>query len=192
MTETTTKTGSRVKKLLIASGVLILFLLIVPPLLQPVGLEPTKTSAASIRVYGANVWGLRGYFAIHTWIATRSAVEEHYQIHQVIGWRLRRTGTALTYHEGDPDRPWFGNDAILLHELTGADAETAIPGVRAAIKSYPFAKTIGCFPVQTAIRLPSGLPRKSPNWDYNCLSRPSVACGCATTTLPTRQSLRTE
>ena len=146
MTETTTKTGSRVKKLLIASGVLILFLLIVPPLLQPVGLEPTKTSAASIRVYGANVRGLRGYFAIHTWIATRSAVEEHYQIHQVIGWRLRRTGTALTYHEGDPDRPWFGNDAILLHELTGADAETAIPGVRAAIKSYPFAKNYRMFP----------------------------------------------
>ncbi|MFT7141082.1 MAG: hypothetical protein ACI9B8_003515 [Sulfitobacter sp.] len=140
------KTRSRIGKLLIGSGVLIILLLIVPPLLQPVGLTPAKISGASIRVYGANVWGFRGYFAIHTWIATRSVGEQRYRIHQVIGWRLRRTGTALTYHEGDPNTPWFGNDAILLHELTGADAEAAIPAVRKAIKSYPFAKTYTMFP----------------------------------------------
>jgi len=141
-----TKTRSRIKQLCIGFGVLIIALLIVPPLLQPVGLEPTKSSAASIRVYGANVWGFRGYFAIHTWIATRSANEQRYQIHQVIGWRLRRTGSALVYHEGDPDTPWFGNEAILLHELTGAAAEAAIPGVRDAISSYPFAQTYRMFP----------------------------------------------
>lgn len=140
------KIGSLVKKLLLASGLLIIFLLIVPPLLQPVGLTPTKTNAASIRVYGANVWGLRGYFALHTWIATRSVGEKRYRIHQVIGWRLRRTGSALTYHEGDPDAPWFGNEAILLHELTGADAAAAIPAVREAIKNYPFATTYTMFP----------------------------------------------
>jgi hypothetical protein len=142
----TTKTGSRMKKLLVGTGLMILFLLIVPPLLQPVGITPTETNAASIRVYGANVWGFRGYFAMHTWIATRSADEQRYRIHQVIGWRLRRTGSALTYHEGDPDTPWFGNDAILLHEVTGADAEAVIPAVREAIKSYPFATTYTMFP----------------------------------------------
>lgn len=141
-----TKIGSRTKKLLVGSGLLILFLLIAPPLLQPVALVPSETDAASIQVYGASVWGFRGYFAIHTWIATRSADEQRHHIHQVIGWRLRRTGSALTFHEGDPDTPWFGNEAILLHELTGADAEAVIPAVREAIKSYPFATTYTMFP----------------------------------------------
>lgn len=125
---------------------LLMVLLIVPPFLQPHGLSPTTESGASIRVYGANVWGFRGYFAIHTWIATRSSDEAGYTIDQVIGWRLRRTGSAHTQHQGIPDTPWFGNEAILLHEIHGPGAERLIPKVRAAINDYPFKNQYTMFP----------------------------------------------
>ncbi|MFT6015967.1 MAG: hypothetical protein ACI809_001725, partial [Candidatus Azotimanducaceae bacterium] len=106
------------KRTLLGLGLLIGLLLITPPLLHPEGINASNNSGASVLVYGASVWGVRGYFAIHTWVATRAANENRYTIHQVIGWKLRRTGTALTVHEGDPDTPWFGNEAILLHEVS--------------------------------------------------------------------------
>jgi hypothetical protein len=127
-------------------GLLVVLLLVVPPFLHPRGLTPSAVDGPSIRVYGASVWGFRGYFAIHTWIATRDINEAQYTIHQVIGWRLRRTGTALTRHEGNPDSPWFGNEAILLHEVSGVEAEALIPKVRTAIYSYPFAARYTMFP----------------------------------------------
>ena len=135
-----------IKFVLFALGLMVAVLIVVPPILQPQGLTPGTEDGASIRVYGANVWGFRGYFAIHTWIATRDIDETQYTIHQVIGWRLRRTGTALTRHEGNPDDPWFGNEALLLHEVSGAQAETLVPSVRAAIDSYPFATRYTMFP----------------------------------------------
>jgi hypothetical protein len=135
-----------IKGALFTIGLLVVVLLVLPPMLQPKGLEPQPDNQASIRIYGANVWGFRGYFAIHTWIATRSEAEDNYTIHQVIGWQLRRTGTALSRHEGVPDRPWFGNEAILLHETSGADAVRLIPRVRAAVDSYPFKDQYTMFP----------------------------------------------
>lgn len=134
------------KLILIACSLLLATLLVLPPLLQPTSLSPVSENGASIRVYGANVWGFRGYFAIHTWIATRAANENTYTIDQVIGWRLRRTGTALTRHQGIPDAPWFGNEAILLHEIHGSKAERLIPDVRSAIDTYPFKDQYTMFP----------------------------------------------
>ncbi len=125
---------------------LLLLLVITPALLHPASLPDQPTTGASIKIYGANVWGFRGYFAIHTWVATRAEGESLYQIDQVIGWRLRRTGTAMVTHTGLPNRPWFGNDALLLHEVSGAEAAELIPRVRAAIDSYPYPDRYTMFP----------------------------------------------
>ena len=100
--------------------------------------DPDNHSEPVIQVYGANVWGLRGRFAIHTWIATKPRNASTYTIYQVIGWRLRRAGTVLSISEGDPARPWFGSEPILLHELRGPEADGLINRVGAAAKSYPF------------------------------------------------------
>ena len=51
---------------------------------------PSSHRDAVIQVYGANVWGLRGKFAIHTWIALKAPDAATYTIYQVIGWRLRQ------------------------------------------------------------------------------------------------------
>ena len=67
---------------------------------EAVAPDPHAHPDAVIQVYGANVWGLRGKFAIHTWIATKASGASDYTNYQVIGWRLRRTGT-MTLRPGD-------------------------------------------------------------------------------------------
>jgi hypothetical protein len=155
------------KRTLLGLGLLIGLLLITPPLLHPEGINASNNSGASVLVYGASVWGVRGYFAIHTWVATRAANENRYTIHQVIGWKLRRTGTALTVHEGDPDTPWFGNEAILLHEVSGPNAETSVEKVRAAIVRYPFADRYTMFPGPNSNSFTEWVEQEVPELELN-------------------------
>lgn len=100
--------------------------------------DPTRHPDAVVRVYGADVWGFRGKFAIHTWVATKAKNAATYQIYQVIGWRQRRGRPVLSISEGNPDKPWYGSPAILLHERLGDEAETLIEQIRSAVDSYPF------------------------------------------------------
>lgn len=134
------------KRFLIGLVVVAALLVLLPPLLHPTGLPDEPVSGPSIKVYGANVWGVRGYFAIHTWIATRAEGESQYRIDQVIGWRLRRTGSARVTHIGTPNDPWFGNEAILLHEVSGTAAAELLPKVRSAIRNYPYSDRYTMFP----------------------------------------------
>ena len=100
--------------------------------------DPSTFQDAVVQVYGADVWGVRGHFAIHTWVATKAEGAETYDIYQVIGWRLRRTGRAVDISQGLPDRPWFRSAPILLHEIKGEPARSLIEPIRQAVLSYPF------------------------------------------------------
>lgn len=108
--------------------------------------DPAAYQDAIIQVYGADVWGFRGNFAIHTWVATKPRGAAEYRIYQVIGWRLRRGGSALSITTGDPARPWFGSPAILLHEVRGEPAEELIERVHEAALHYPFAREYKMWP----------------------------------------------
>lgn len=116
------------------------------PIGEAIAPDPQTHADAVIQVYGANVWGLRGKFAIHTWIATKAKSASTYTIYQVIGWRLRRSGTVVSVSEGDPSRPWFGSAPILLHELRGDAADGLIERVREAARSYPFHREYSMWP----------------------------------------------
>jgi hypothetical protein len=112
--------------------------------LEPAGIgvalapEPADHPEPVIQVYGADVWGFRGKFAIHTWIATKGQDEPEYTIHQVIGWRLRRGRSVVARSSGDPARPWYGSPAVLLHEVRGPGSQQLVDRVRAAVAAYPY------------------------------------------------------
>ncbi len=108
--------------------------------------RPGEHPNAVIQVYGADVWGLRGKFAIHTWIATKTEGASYYQIYQVIGWRLRSGRTVVSIEQGMPDRPWFRSPPMLLYELTGAEAERLIPQVHQAVLDYPYGNAYTMWP----------------------------------------------
>lgn len=133
-----------VTSIIIVLAVVWLALALTSRLLEPTAFGPSKAPdpashpEALVRVYAANVWGLRGRFAVHSWIATKAVGAQHYNIYQVIGWQLRRTGSARSITQGRPDKPWFGSPPILLHEVAGASAEPLIGEIQKAAQSYPY------------------------------------------------------
>ena len=64
---------------------------------EPAGIapDPQQEQAAVIEVYGADAFSWRGWFAIHTWIATKEAGADQYKVHEVVGWRVQRGQSAL-------------------------------------------------------------------------------------------------
>jgi len=119
-------------------------LILAPTILEPRGIgaarapDPLLHPEAVVQVYGADVWGFRGHFAIHTWVATKPRNASEYSIFQVIGWRARRGRPVLSIEQGDPARDWFGSPAILLHERRGPEAQALIERIHAAVSTYPF------------------------------------------------------
>src|SRR6187399_2651874 len=64
----------------------------------PVGLapDPATTPEAVVQVYAARAVRWRGYFGVHTWIATKPANAPAFTVYEVTGFRVRRGGRAVT------------------------------------------------------------------------------------------------
>ena len=107
---------------------------------------PADSPEAVVQVYAARTWGLRGSVAVHTWIATKRPGESQYRRHEVIGWRLRSTGSALVQRPGDPDAQWFSNYPDLLVDRRGDGVAEIIDKIEAAIDDYPYAREYRTWP----------------------------------------------
>ena len=115
---------------------------------EPAGLapDPATTLEAVVQVYAARTWGWRGNFGVHTWVAVKPREAKTYLVYEVIGWRLRRSDTALVVSERAPDAHWFGNAPEVLAEKRGAEAEALIPKIEEAVQNYPYAKEYSAWP----------------------------------------------
>lgn len=107
---------------------------------------PSEEPAAVVQVYAARAVRWRGYFAVHSWIATKEKNADHYITYHVTGFRIKSTGTALMVGEDIPDRRWFGAMPHLIQELRGEKAELAIPLIQEASKSYPYQDFYRAYP----------------------------------------------
>ncbi len=107
---------------------------------------PSTTPEAVVEVYGANAWGWRGWFAIHTWIATKDTDADSYTVYEVIGWRLRRGMPVLRIASDLPDRLWFGEQPELLIEHRGKSAQQLIAAIDQAARDYPWPHEYQAFP----------------------------------------------
>jgi len=114
----------------------------------PAGLapDPAITQEAIVQVYAARTWGWKGSFGVHTWFAVKAPEANSYTVYEVIGWKLRRGGTALSVTERAPDAHWFGNAPELLAEKRGVEAEAMIPKIEDAIRAYPYAAEYSVWP----------------------------------------------
>lgn len=108
--------------------------------------DPAVMRSAIVQVYAARTWGPRGGAAVHTWIAAKRTGADHYQRHEVIGWRLWRTGSALVTRRGNPDAEWFSSRPLLLAELRGDDVDNVIDRMEAAIEDYPYQRQYRTWP----------------------------------------------
>jgi hypothetical protein len=114
----------------------------------PVGLapDPDTTREPVVQVYAARTVRWRGYFGVHTWIAVKPRDASQYTVYEVNGWRLGRTGSAVTKSARAPDARWFGAKPTLLAERKGAGVDAMIERIERAAAAYPYADTYRIWP----------------------------------------------
>ena len=108
--------------------------------------DPSVTNEAVLHVYGADTWGWRGWFAIHTWIAAKRTGEAFYTIYDVVGWRGRNGQPVLRIARGIPDRYWYGEKPKIIKEHKGTGVDKLIDAVDKAARAYPWKSTYKSFP----------------------------------------------
>ena len=115
---------------------------------EPAGLapDPATTREAVVQVYAARTISWRGYFGVHTWIAVKPGDAEQFTIHEVIGYRLRRAGTAVVSRVRAPDAYWYGAKPELLRDVRGPGVDALITRIEAAVAHYPYAATYRVWP----------------------------------------------
>ncbi len=139
--------------------------------------DPATTPEAVVQVYGARAVRWRGYFGVHTWIAAKRTNADSYTVYEVMGWRLRRAGTAVAIGERIPDSRWFGNAPELLAELRGNGVDQTIGRIEAAVADYPYAdryrvwpgpnsNTFTAFVLRSVPELKADLPATAIGKDY--------------------------
>lgn len=107
---------------------------------------PADTQEAVVHVYGADAWGWRGWFAIHTWIAVKPAAAESYTVYDVVGWRGGAGREVVRIREDVPDRHWYGAKPRLLADHRGPQAQAMIKKIDQAARDYPWKGTYRVFP----------------------------------------------
>jgi hypothetical protein len=114
----------------------------------PAGLapDPATTPEAVVQVYAARTVGWRGYIGVHTWIAVKPSNAQEFTVHEVIGYRLRRTGTVVVSSHRPADGYWFGAKPELLSDLRGEGVDEVIQRIEAAVASYPYPGTYRVWP----------------------------------------------
>jgi hypothetical protein len=115
---------------------------------EPAGLapDPATTPEAVVQVYSARAVSWRGWFGVHTWIAVKPSNAAEFTVHEVMGWRLKRTGTALVARNRPADGYWYGNRPELLADVRGAGVDALITRIEAAVKAYPYPDTYHVWP----------------------------------------------
>jgi len=107
---------------------------------EPAGLapDPATTPEAVVQVYSARAVSWRGWFGVHTWIAVKPAHAREFTVHEVVGWRLARNGTAVVARNRAPDGYWYGNRPELLGDIRGPGVDAIIGRIEGAVRDYPY------------------------------------------------------
>ena len=115
---------------------------------EPVGLapDPVTTPEAVVQVYSARAVSWRGWFGVHTWIAVKPANASEFTVHEVMGWRLRRTGTALVARNRPADGRWYGATPELLGDIRGPGVDEIIRRIETAVQEYPYPDSYHVWP----------------------------------------------
>lgn len=144
---------------------------------QSVGLapDPAMTAEPVVQVYAARTVGWRGAFAVHTWIAVKPAGAQSYMRYEVIGWRLRSGGSALSVSDARaPDGEWYGAKPRLLRDLRGAAAAAVIARLPDALAAYPYTGEYHAWPGPNSNTFVAYMGREIPELR---LAMPSIAIG---------------
>jgi hypothetical protein len=102
-----------------------------------VGSLPPATShpAARVLVLSARTGRWKGIFATHSWVVLKRENARSWTRYDVVGW-----GSPVRTNGWAADGRWFGDNPVVVADVSGAEAAALIPRIEAAIKAYEFAK----------------------------------------------------
>ncbi|MDN5681563.1 MAG: DUF3750 domain-containing protein [Ewingella sp.] len=128
-------------------------------------------STAIIQIYAAPTYGWRGLVAVHPWIIYKRAGDTQFTRYDVVSWG---SSNVVRRDYAIPDGYWFGSKPKLLADRRGELAETLIPQIEAAIKSYPYPHTYHAWPGPNSNTFMAHIGREVPGLK---LDMPSNAIG---------------
>lgn len=136
---------------------------------EPAGIapDPETTPEAVVQVYGAPVYGWRGWFAIHTWISVKPSQADQYTVYEVIGWREKRGLPVVRIEQDYPDRYWFGEKPELLYSAQGEGVDELIRQIDAAAKRYPWSNQYTLFPGPNSNTFPAWIAEQVPQLELD-------------------------
>ena len=108
--------------------------------------DPAVTREPVVQVYAARAVRWRGYFGVHTWIATKPAGAAAFTVYEVTGFAVRRGGTAVRSSQRPPDGRWFGSAPVLLADVRGAGVDALIARIVRAVEAYPYQRSYRIWP----------------------------------------------
>ncbi|MDT8286862.1 MAG: DUF3750 domain-containing protein [Elusimicrobiales bacterium] len=108
--------------------------------------SPEEHPGAVVQGFTARAVRWRGVFAVHSWISVKEKDAADYRVYQLVGWRLRRSTSAVVVENDVPDRLWYGNEPGLFFDIRGERAEKIIPLIDEASRSYPYASFYRVWP----------------------------------------------
>lgn len=125
--------------------------------------DPKEFPDAVIQVYAARAARWRGAFAVHTWIAVKPGGSEEYTRIEVMGYALRRNGTAVRIRRGSPDGYWFGSKPWILRDIRGgANVDEMIMRLISAAENYPLHAEYRVWPGPNSNTFIAALARQVP------------------------------
>ena len=129
--------------------------------------DPLNTSDAVVLVYGADAWGWRGWFAIHTWIATKRTGEAFYTVYDVVGWRGRHNQPVMRISRDLPDRFWYGEKPRILKQHIGEGGDRLIDAIEQAAQDYPWKSSYAAFPGPNSNTFVAWIGKQVPELDLH-------------------------
>ncbi len=137
--------------------------------------DPAAHPEALVQVYAGRAFNWRGAFAVHTWLAAKPAGADRYTRYEVIGWNVRRGGSAVSVSDyRAPDAEWYGAAPRLVREVRGDLAEAVIARLPQAVASYPYPGTYSAWPGPNSNTFLAHLGREIPELR---LTLPPIAIG---------------
>jgi Protein of unknown function (DUF3750) len=137
--------------------------------------DPETHPEAVVQVYAARVFGWRGAFAVHTWLAAKPKDGARYTRYEVIGWYAGSDRSVVSVtNTRAADAEWYGSTPSVLADVRGEQADTIIAKLPGAIASYPHATSYSMWPGPNSNTFTAHLAREIPELR---LTLPSTAIG---------------
>jgi Protein of unknown function (DUF3750) len=126
-----------------------------------------------VQVWGARARGFKGIFGIHSWIAVKPSGASEYTVYEVIGWRLRRGGSAVVVRTRPPNQ-WLGAEGALYAEKRGRGVEALIQRIDTLAREYPYTNTYTLWPGPNSNTFVAWIARAVPDLEADL---PATAIG---------------